>query len=193
MAWRLVIAVLESHQAPAEGIEVCKIAGREQLTLDDGEVDLDLVQPTGVDWRMNQNDIGPFGFETMSRPQPTMGGAIVGDKEHAARGTIGFLAHHLCGRGVRTGRCRSCARDARIAWRDGHPRRRDKPTRWLVHIRARHEADARGRKPMIDVCAGRRVITTGVLRATPRPSHGAWSDRRGPLNDRRVWRHRRVH
>ena len=91
-----LIAVLESHQAPAEGIEVYKIAGREQLTLGDRKVDLDFVQPTGVDWRMNHNDIGPFGSETISRPRPTMGRAIVGDKEHAARGTIGFLAHHLC-------------------------------------------------------------------------------------------------
>jgi hypothetical protein len=98
-----LIAVLESHQAPAESTEVGEIAGREQLTLDDGKVDLDLVQPAGVDWRMNQNDIGPFGSEAISRPWPTMGGAIVGDKEHAVRGTIGFLAHHLCDKAFERG------------------------------------------------------------------------------------------
>ena len=44
---------------------------------------------------MNQNDIGPFGSEAVSRPWPTVGGAIVGDKEHAARGPIRLLAHDL--------------------------------------------------------------------------------------------------
>ena len=47
---------------------------------------------------MNQNDIGPFGSEAVSRPRPTMGRAIVGDKEHTARGTIRFLPHDLCGK-----------------------------------------------------------------------------------------------
>jgi hypothetical protein len=90
-----LIAVLEGHQVPPERAEVCKIGRGEQLTLDDGKVDLDLVQPAGVDRRMNQNDIGPFGSEAISRPRSTMGRAIVGDKEHAARGTIRLLAHDL--------------------------------------------------------------------------------------------------
>jgi len=83
-----LIAVLESHQTPPERTEVREVARCAQLTLDDGEVDLDLVQPAGVDRRMNQNGIRPFGSEAVSRPRPTVGGAIVGDNEHTARGTI---------------------------------------------------------------------------------------------------------
>ena len=90
-----LIAVLESGQAPPERAEVWKIAWREQLALDDGEVNLDLVQPTGMDWRMNQNGIGPFDSEAVGRPRPAMGGAIVRDKEHAVRGTIRFFSHDL--------------------------------------------------------------------------------------------------
>jgi hypothetical protein len=44
---------------------------------------------------MNQNGIRPFGSEAVSRPRPTVGGAIVGDNEHTARGTIRLLAHDL--------------------------------------------------------------------------------------------------
>lgn len=99
-----LIAVLESHQAPPERTEVREIARCDQLTLDDGEVDLDLVQPAGVDRRMNQNDIRPFGSEAIRRLRPTVGGAIVGDKEHTARGTIRLPAHDL--------------RDKALEWRD---------------------------------------------------------------------------
>ena len=63
--------------------------------MDDGEVDLDLVQPAGMDRRMNQNNIWPSGSEPVSRPPATMGGAIIGDKEYAARGTIRLLPHDL--------------------------------------------------------------------------------------------------
>jgi hypothetical protein len=44
---------------------------------------------------MNQNGIRPFGSEAVSRPRPTVGGAIVGDKEHTARGAIRLPAHDL--------------------------------------------------------------------------------------------------
>ena len=44
---------------------------------------------------MNQNGIGPFDSEAVGCPRPTMGGAIVRDKEHAARGTIRFFSHDL--------------------------------------------------------------------------------------------------
>jgi len=45
-----------------EAEQAAKIAWSDKLTLNDGEVDFDLVQPSTVVWRMNQNDIAPFGI-----------------------------------------------------------------------------------------------------------------------------------
>ena len=98
-----LITGLESHLGPPERAEVWKIAGREQLALDNGEVDLDLVQPTGMDRCMNQNNIGSFGFEPVSSPPATMGRAIIGDQEHTVSGTIRLLAHDLSDKAFKRG------------------------------------------------------------------------------------------
>ena len=44
---------------------------------------------------MNQNGIRPFGSEAVSGPRSAVRGAIVGDKERTARGTIRLPAHDL--------------------------------------------------------------------------------------------------
>jgi len=44
---------------------------------------------------MNQNGIAPFGSEAAGGPGTAVGGAIVGDQEHAVRGPIRLLAHDL--------------------------------------------------------------------------------------------------
>ena len=44
---------------------------------------------------MNQNGIGPLASEATDRARPTMGGTIIGDKEHTVRGTIRLPAHDL--------------------------------------------------------------------------------------------------
>ena len=41
--------ILKIQEAFGDGIEMRKIVGREDLALDDGEVDFDLVEPTGMD------------------------------------------------------------------------------------------------------------------------------------------------
>ena len=88
-----LISALEGHQRPPECSKAVEIHWREQLTLNDGEVDLDLVEPTGVDRGVDQDDVGPPGLEARGGPRATMGRAIVGDEIHAMRGTIGFRGH----------------------------------------------------------------------------------------------------
>ncbi len=56
-----LIAALEGHQPAFEGSKVGEVARGEQLTLNDGEVDLNLVEPAGMDRRVDQDDIRPFG------------------------------------------------------------------------------------------------------------------------------------
>ena len=65
-----LIAALECDQAAFEGGEVVEVARREELALNDGEVDLDLVEPAGMNWCVNQNDIWPRGSQSGSRPLP---------------------------------------------------------------------------------------------------------------------------
>ena len=62
-----LIARLEGQQAPFKVGPVGKVARRKEFALDDRKVDLDLVEPTGVDRRMDQNNIGPLGAEPVGR------------------------------------------------------------------------------------------------------------------------------
>ena len=46
---RLLVVALEGQQSLLDLVEVCEVVGRQHLALDDGEENLDLVQPRGVD------------------------------------------------------------------------------------------------------------------------------------------------
>src|SRR5215204_2284628 len=91
----LLVVLLEPHQLFSKRGEVRKIVGRQQLALDDGEIDLDLVEPTGVDRSMDEDDIGPFGAQSSSSALAAMRGAVVDDPEHAAGRPVRLLAHDL--------------------------------------------------------------------------------------------------
>ena len=90
-----LIARLEGQQAPFKVGPGGKVARREEFALDDRKVDFDLVEPTGVNRRMDQNNIGPLGAEPVGRWLTPMGGTIVSDQEHATCRTIRLPAHDL--------------------------------------------------------------------------------------------------
>jgi len=90
-----LIARLEGQQAPFKVGPGGRVAQCEEFALDDGKVDFDLVEPTGVDRRMDQNDMGPLGAEPVGRWLTAMGGTIVSDQEHATRRTIRLPTHDL--------------------------------------------------------------------------------------------------
>ncbi len=46
---RLVVAILETTKAISKSVEISEVGGFDDLSLDDGEHDLDLVQPRRVD------------------------------------------------------------------------------------------------------------------------------------------------
>ena len=91
----LLVALLEAHQLVTKRGEVRKIVGREELALDNGEIDLYLVEPAGVDRGVNEDDIGPFGAQPSGGTLTAVRGAIVNDPEHAAGRPIRLLAHDL--------------------------------------------------------------------------------------------------
>ena len=46
--------VLEVEQTFRQLVQTGEVVRREDFSLDDGEVDLDLIEPTGMDWAMDQ-------------------------------------------------------------------------------------------------------------------------------------------
>ena len=82
----LPIAALECNQAAFECREICEVARREELALNDGEVDLDLVEPAGMNWCVNQNDVWPRSRAAARCPR--WDEPCFGDEEHTAGGAI---------------------------------------------------------------------------------------------------------
>ena len=50
--------VLKVEKALGKAVEIGKIVGRQDLPLDDGEVDFDLVEPTGVHRSVHEDQTG---------------------------------------------------------------------------------------------------------------------------------------
>ena len=59
----------------------------------DREVDLHLIEPTGVVGSVDEDGIGPLGTEAVGGFLAPMSGAVVPDPEDATCGLVGFLAH----------------------------------------------------------------------------------------------------
>src|SRR3990172_10246924 len=53
-----LVVLLEIQQSILYLLEAGEIVGGQNLALDDGEVDLDLIEPTGVNWSMNGDQVG---------------------------------------------------------------------------------------------------------------------------------------
>jgi hypothetical protein len=86
--------VLKREEITLQGRERGEVVRREDLALDDREVDLDLVQPTRVDGCVHGRERRPTGLQAGIALRPTVRGAVVHDPEEAARRLVGLLAHH---------------------------------------------------------------------------------------------------
>src|SRR5215469_2628742 len=72
-----------------------EIVGREHFSLDDGEIDLNLIDPAGMDWGMHQKSIGPAGSDTIDGLLAAMRRAVIHDPKDALGGFIRFTPHNL--------------------------------------------------------------------------------------------------
>ncbi len=90
-----LIAILERHQLAPQVGQAVEAARGQQFPLNDREVDLKLVEPTGVNRGVNQNDVGPLGVQAIGGPSATVARTVVGDQEHPACRPIGFSARDL--------------------------------------------------------------------------------------------------
>jgi len=70
-----------------------KIIRGEDFSLNDREIDLHLIEPTGMVGSVDEDRIGPRGAEAVDGSLAPMSRAVVHDPEDASRGFVGFLAH----------------------------------------------------------------------------------------------------
>ena len=91
----LLVAILEAKQAVFKFAQGCEVIRRQDLALHDGEVNFDLVQPTGVDRRVDRDQGGPLSAEAIHRLLPAMARPVVHNPKDPAGGTLRLLAHDL--------------------------------------------------------------------------------------------------
>ena len=61
----------------------------------DGEVDLGLVEPAGVDRGVHEDQVRPGALEAVDRALAAVRGAVVDDHEHALGVAVGLDGHEL--------------------------------------------------------------------------------------------------
>ena len=97
MEWgsRLLVVFLKGEKALLELGKRGEIIGSEYFPLDDGEINLDLIEPTGVNRGVHEDGIGSAGSDAFNRPLAAMSRAVVHDPEDAVGRLVGFLMHDL--------------------------------------------------------------------------------------------------
>src|SRR4029450_1449191 len=93
--WSLIRKLFIQGEAEPYRFQVGKVLGGQDLALDDGEVDFDLIEPTGVDRCMDQNDTRIDLAQPLLRGFTTMRRAVIHDPKQPFTRPIGFLSQHL--------------------------------------------------------------------------------------------------
>ena len=81
--------VLKVEKALGECVEGGEIIGGEDFSLDDREVDFDLVEPAGMNGTVDQDQARILLLEALNGGETAMRRAVVDDPEHAAGVVIG--------------------------------------------------------------------------------------------------------
>ena len=111
-----VVAGLEVVQAVHDGVEVGEVVGRERFSLNDREVDLDLIEPGRMHRGVHHDRIGELGGEPVDSGLATVGGTVIDNPEHPLGRGVRFGGHHLgdeAGKRVDTGGVLTAAEDIR--------------------------------------------------------------------------------
>jgi hypothetical protein len=75
----LAVVILERRDPGGERVEVGEVVRGQRLALQDREVDLDLIQPRGVDRQMDQAGVGIGVLEPVDRALSGVRAAVVDD------------------------------------------------------------------------------------------------------------------
>ena len=87
--------VLKADEPLCELAKPGEVVRRENLSLDDGEVDLDLIQPTGMNGSVNENQPGELLLEAGDGSVAAVGAAVIDDPEDAPGVVVRRSGHDL--------------------------------------------------------------------------------------------------
>ena len=90
-----LIMFLEAKEALFYFFEGTEVIWRESFALDDREVDLNLVQPTGMNGCVDRDDGRPLFLKAPDARLASVGRAVVHDPKHPGRRAVWLLAHDL--------------------------------------------------------------------------------------------------
>ena len=149
-----LIVALEGEETLFEFGQGSEVVWRENLSLDNGEIDLHLIEPTGVDRRVDENGIGPFVMQTVGGFLAPVSGAVVHDPKDPTSGLVGLLAHDLGERADPRELFRFSLRSDRRPLRDGRPMRPGRSRHLRGSIRARRALGGSVPASASAVCGG---------------------------------------
>ena len=87
---RLLIALLKIHEALLKVGERGKIVRSEYLSLNDGEIDFNLVDPAGVNGSVHKKSVGPSGSNAFHGFLTTVSRTVIHDPKNTLRGFVGL-------------------------------------------------------------------------------------------------------
>ncbi len=90
----------EPAQAPGESRQRRKVIGSEDLALDDGEVEFELIEPAGVDGTTNQAQVRMMPLQALNRSRTAVAGAVVDNPKDPMGVTVRSLGHDLLDQAV---------------------------------------------------------------------------------------------
>jgi len=90
-----LVMVLKAKQSVFKGGQRIEIVRSKYFSLNDRKVDFDLIQPAGMNRRMNQNDSGPTVSQTLGSFESSMRRTVINDPEHTGCGAVRLLIHDL--------------------------------------------------------------------------------------------------
>src|ERR1700730_18918162 len=96
----LFVALLKVQEPLLELGQGREVIRGERLSLHDGEVNLDLVEPTGVNRCVHQDDVSPLRVKALDSFLAAMRRAVVHDPEDTVCRLVGLLTHDLSDQAV---------------------------------------------------------------------------------------------
>ena len=91
----MLVVVLKTKQSVFKGGQRMEIVGSKYFSLNDRKIDFDLIQPAGMNRRMNQNDSGPTVSQALGSFESSMRRTVINDPEHTGCSAVRLLIHDL--------------------------------------------------------------------------------------------------
>ena len=91
----LLVVGFEAGETLLDFVERVKVIRGKNLALGDREIDLNLVEPTGMVRRVNHPGVGPLFSKAGDAPLPAVNGGIVNDPKDSSRTSVRPSAHDV--------------------------------------------------------------------------------------------------